>query len=48
MIRKDLPADDMMYELHVLRACMPGRDGYAESEEIPPATPIPAASDRKG
>ncbi|HGJ64904.1 TPA: hypothetical protein ENS27_05875 [bacterium] len=30
VIRKEFPDDDMMYELHVLRACMAVRDGYIE------------------
>ena len=46
MIRKDFPADDMMYELHVLRACMPVRDGYAQIEDILPATLLLASSRR--
>jgi len=46
MIRKDFPADDMMYELHVLRACMAVRDGYAKIEDILPATPVVATSRR--
>ena len=39
MIRRDFPADDMIYELHVLRACMAVRDGYAKIEDILPAAP---------
>lgn len=27
IIRQDYPADDMLYELHVLRTCMAIRDG---------------------
>jgi hypothetical protein len=27
-VRRDFPNDDMLYELHVLRACMAIRDGY--------------------
>ena len=46
MIRKDFPADDMMYELHVLRACMAVRDGYAKIEDILPAKPVLASSRR--
>jgi hypothetical protein len=46
MIRKDFPADDMMSELHVLRASMAVRDGYAKIEDILPATPVVAASRR--
>ena len=48
MIRKDFPADDMMYELHVLRACMAVRDGYAKIVDILPAKPVVAAPRRKG
>jgi hypothetical protein len=33
-IRVEFPTDDMMFELHVLRACMAVRDGYAKIEEI--------------
>jgi hypothetical protein len=46
MIRKDSPADDMIYELHVLRACMPVRNGYARIEDILPAKPVVAPSRR--
>ena len=35
-----------MYELHVLRACIAVRDGYAKIEDILPATPLVAASHR--
>ena len=44
MIRKDFPADDMMYELHVLRAGMAVRDGYAQIEDLLPAKPVVVAS----
>ena len=27
-IRQEFPSDEMMYELHVLRACMAVRDGH--------------------
>ena len=40
-IREEFPTDDMMYELHVLRACMAVRDGYAKVEDILPAEPVP-------
>lgn len=33
-IRQEFPKDDMMYELHVLRACMAIRDGYIQLEDI--------------
>ena len=29
VIRKEFPRDEMMFELHVLRACMAIRDGHA-------------------
>ena len=32
-IRREFPRDDMMYELHVLRACMAVRDGHISLEE---------------
>ncbi|MCK6485826.1 MAG: hypothetical protein HUU22_18650 [Phycisphaerae bacterium] len=32
-IRRDFPADDMMFELHMLRACLAIRDGYAALAE---------------
>lgn len=28
-VRRDFPHDDMMWELHILRACFAIRDGYA-------------------
>jgi len=34
MFRRDYPRDDMLYELHVLRACMAIRDGNATLDEI--------------
>jgi hypothetical protein len=43
MIRRNFPADDMMYELHVLRARMAVRNGYAKVEDILPATPVVAS-----
>ncbi len=33
LIRTEFPFDDMMYELHVLRACRAIRDGYVTLEE---------------
>jgi len=33
-VRKEFPRDDMLYELHVLRACMAVRDRIASLEEI--------------
>ena len=32
-IRLEFPKDDMMYELHVLRACMAIKDGYITLED---------------
>ena len=32
-IRREFPIDDMMYELHVLRACMAIKDGYIKLED---------------
>jgi len=32
MVRAEFPTDDMLYELHVLRACMAIRDGYVSLE----------------
>ena len=43
-IREDFPTDDMMYELHVLRACMAVRDGYAKLENILPQEPVALVS----
>ena len=33
-IRREFPNDDMMYELHVLRACMAVRDGHVSLEDV--------------
>jgi len=41
MIRQDFPRDDMMYELHLLRACMAIREGILTLEEA--LRPEPAA-----
>ena len=32
-IRDEFPTDDMMYELHLLRACMAIKDGYVSVDE---------------
>ena len=32
-IRREFPRDEMMYELHVLRACMAVRDGHIRLED---------------
>jgi len=33
MVRDEFPTDDMLYELHVLRACMAIRDGLVSLED---------------
>jgi len=45
-VRAEFPHDDMMYELHVLRACLAVRDGETTGEEIlgpEPGKPASAA-----
>jgi hypothetical protein len=34
LIRQEFPKDDLMYELHVLRACLAIRDGHLDLEEV--------------
>ena len=34
MMRSEFPNDEMMYELHVLRACLAVKEGYATMTEI--------------
>ena len=34
MLRTEFPHDDMLFELHVLRACMAVRDGLIGLEEL--------------
>ena len=34
VIRRDFPADDMLYELHVLRTCMAVRDGLIGLDDV--------------
>ena len=41
VVRADYPTDDMLYELHVLRACFAIRDGRITIEEA--LEPEPAA-----
>lgn len=38
-IRLDYPHDDLLWELHVLRACMVIKDGHATYEEVVKALP---------
>lgn len=40
LIRQDFPRDTMMYELHLLRACMAIRDGILTLEEALQAQPV--------
>jgi len=34
MMRHEFPDDDMLYELHVLRACMAVRDGRIDLDDV--------------
>ena len=43
MARIEFPADAMLFELHVLRACMAIRDGYLTLEDVLNQAPRPAA-----
>jgi len=40
-MRLEFPSDEMMYELHVLRACMAVRDGHVRLQDV--LRPQPAA-----
>ena len=40
-IRREFPKDDMMYELHVLRACAAVRDGRASLDDVLRASKVP-------
>ena len=47
LVRREFPKDDMMYELHVLRACAAVRDGHVRLEDVlaaAPATPPPISA----
>ncbi|HET6456104.1 MAG TPA: hypothetical protein VFI02_16990 [Armatimonadota bacterium] len=33
-VRQEFPTDDMMWELHVLRACLAIKDGHATLEDV--------------
>ena len=39
LMRREFPTDDMMYELHVLRACAAVRDGWVRLEDVLAAEP---------
>jgi hypothetical protein len=34
LVRDEFPHDDMLYELHVLRACRAVRDGYCTVDQM--------------
>lgn len=34
LMRREFPRDDMLYELHVLRACMAVRDGHVRVGDL--------------
>jgi len=34
VIREEFPNDPLMYELHVLRACMAVRDGHIQIDDV--------------
>lgn len=34
LVREEFPTDEMLYELHLLRACMAIRDGYVRLEDV--------------
>ena len=42
ILRAEFPRDDMLFELHVLRACMAVRDGLIAEDDL--LSPTPAAS----
>ncbi|MCC7291088.1 MAG: hypothetical protein IT449_03385 [Phycisphaerales bacterium] len=39
-VRREFPRDDMLFELHVLRACMAIKDGWATLEQVLAEEPI--------
>lgn len=39
-VRQEFPKDDMMFELHVLRACLAIRDGHVSIEEALKSEPL--------
>ncbi len=43
-MRREFPTDDMMYELHVLRACIAVRDGLASAAEVLPSEASPSGA----
>jgi len=42
ILRTEFPRDDMLFELHVLRACMAVRDGLIALEELLSPTSVPS------
>lgn len=41
LMRAEFPRDDMLYELHVLRACYAIRDGWITFDQAVEAEPAP-------
>jgi hypothetical protein len=46
VVRRDSPADDMMFELHMLRACKAIRDGVVSLSEAVRPEPAPTVGTR--
>lgn len=42
MLRAEFPRDDMLFELHVLRACMAVRDGLIGLEQLLSSPSVPS------
>ena len=42
MVREDFPDDQMMFELHVLGACLAVRDGLFSPDELAESLPVAA------
>jgi len=43
IIRREFPTDEMMYELHVSRACMAVKQGRAALPKSTESVPVPTA-----
>ena len=46
LVRRDFPHDDMMYELHLLRACRAILEGYLTIDQA--LTPVETSDDKPG
>jgi hypothetical protein len=44
VIREEFPGDDMMADLHIMRACRVVRDGHATIDEVLAEAPVGAHS----